>query len=281
MEFMYVWPNDNSDKRRWLTGICRNSDLKQNNLHNHPLHVATKISSKIIQDIKQKMTEDPTTKTHDIVTGMAQFCGISHTNTNYLSLTTCMDRHIIIIIFHLGKGMAYMPAVTSLAAANKDKTKNIRATILRHQKEEKNPGVVIMNFESESLDYDKKQIDKSRSTSTCSCNMVLVCILIQIVKLCEHAHTYIISSQCHLGNHVLKYATLGHPYIRNYSVSPEYVWALSMSPMQSNIFSKGEFIEADVTYQASFEMPYLHNVVTLDYETLKCKLPTSCVISIL
>ena len=42
--------------------------------------------------------------------------------------------------------------------------------------------------------------------------------------------------------------------------------------MQFSIFSKGEFIEADVTYQASFEMTYLLNVVTLDYETLKCKL---------
>ena len=93
MEFVYVWPDDNSDKRRWLTGICRNGDLKPNNLHNHPLHVATKISSKIIQDIKQKMTEDPTTKTYDIVTGMAQFYGISHTNINYLSLTMCMHTH--------------------------------------------------------------------------------------------------------------------------------------------------------------------------------------------
>ena len=66
--------------------------------------------------------------------------------------------------------MAYMPAVASLAAslaaANKDKIKNIRATILHDKKEEKNPGVVIMNFESESLDYDKKQIDKSGSTGT-------------------------------------------------------------------------------------------------------------------
>ena len=48
------------------------------------------------------------------------------------------------------------------------------------------------------------------------------------------ACSYILFPLCHLGNHMLKYATLGHPYIRNYSVSPEYVWALSMSPMQSN-----------------------------------------------
>ncbi len=53
--------------------------------------------------------------------------------------------------------MPYMPSVAFLAAAHKGRIKNIRATSLRETKEERNPGVVILTFESEALAYDKQQ----------------------------------------------------------------------------------------------------------------------------
>lgn len=37
VEFVYVWPENKDDKRRWISGITRTGDLRSNNLHNHPL----------------------------------------------------------------------------------------------------------------------------------------------------------------------------------------------------------------------------------------------------
>ena len=53
--------------------------------------------------------------------------------------------------------MPYIPSAASLAAAHKGKIKNIRSTVLRDMKEEKNPGIVILKFESEALTYDDEQ----------------------------------------------------------------------------------------------------------------------------
>ena len=69
VEFVYVWPDDHDDKRRWLSGLSRTGDLHASNLHNHPLHGASKIPSKVIHDIREKVAADPTIKTHDIITG--------------------------------------------------------------------------------------------------------------------------------------------------------------------------------------------------------------------
>ena len=38
----------------------------------------------------------------------------------------------------------------------------------------------------------------------------------------------------------------------------------------SNIFSKAEYIEEDVTFRVSVELEYLLNIITFDYESLKC-----------
>ena len=69
VEFVYVWPDDHDDKRHWLSGLSRTGDLHASNLHNHPLHGASKIPSKVIHDIREKVAADPTIKTHDIITG--------------------------------------------------------------------------------------------------------------------------------------------------------------------------------------------------------------------
>ena len=39
------------------------------NLHNHPLHQATKIPPKVISDIQKSLENDSTLKTRDIQTG--------------------------------------------------------------------------------------------------------------------------------------------------------------------------------------------------------------------
>ncbi len=43
--------------------------MRASNLHSHPLNGASKVPSKVVHDIREKVSEDPTIKTHDIITG--------------------------------------------------------------------------------------------------------------------------------------------------------------------------------------------------------------------
>lgn len=69
VEYVYVWPVCSDDKRRWISGIVRRNDMEASNLHNHPLHGPNKVPAKVVHDIQQALTLDPTLKTHDIITG--------------------------------------------------------------------------------------------------------------------------------------------------------------------------------------------------------------------
>lgn len=69
VEFVYVWPQKNEDKHRWLSGIVRQGGKESNNLHNHPLHNATKIPLKVVHDIHEALEREETLKTHEIMTG--------------------------------------------------------------------------------------------------------------------------------------------------------------------------------------------------------------------
>lgn len=66
VEFVYVRPTNSENKRRWLSGLVRSGDLSSMNLHNYPLNGASKI---VVHDICNRLDEDPSLKTHDIVTG--------------------------------------------------------------------------------------------------------------------------------------------------------------------------------------------------------------------
>ena len=51
-----------------------------------------------------------------------------------------------------------------------------------------------------------------------------------------------------------------------------FTWVLAMSPLMSEILSRSECTEVDVTYKSCFELPYLFNVVAFNYITMRCKL---------
>lgn len=74
-----------------------------------------------------------------------------------------------------------------------------------------------------------------------------------------------------VAHHLDDYMELGHPYIRDYMISSNLSWVLSMSPLMSTLLSEAEFAEADVTYKASVEFEYLFNMVVFNYTTLRCK----------
>lgn len=80
-----------------------------------------------------------------------------------------MNINICILV---GKGLQYMPAAASLAATHKGKIKNIRAAALKETKEERNPGVVILSFENETIEYDKQ----SKEQLGCPGTFILICL---------------------------------------------------------------------------------------------------------
>ena len=69
VEFIYIRPMEDSDYRRWLTGIVRSNELDSQNLHNHPIHGELKITAKIDADIRRAIVDNPQLKTRDIITG--------------------------------------------------------------------------------------------------------------------------------------------------------------------------------------------------------------------
>ena len=69
VEFVYLWPTDEADSRRWITGITRGEPAISENLHNHPIHSSSKIPSKVDTDIRSAVIADPNLKTKDLLIG--------------------------------------------------------------------------------------------------------------------------------------------------------------------------------------------------------------------
>ena len=70
VEIVYIWPEDLTDNRRWITGYVRVAgDKNSENLHNHPLNAPSKIPAKVDADIRRAVSANPHLKTTDIVIG--------------------------------------------------------------------------------------------------------------------------------------------------------------------------------------------------------------------
>ena len=65
------------------------------------------------------------------------------------------------------------------------------------------------------------------------------------------------------------YATLGHPYMRHYSLSPDISYQFIMSPFMSKIMAGADFMQVDVTYGENSVLPYLFNATAFDETTMK------------
>ena len=81
VEFVHIKPKDPNDNRRWQTGFVRGGIdmMKASNLHNHKLPPATRIPTKVQNDIKDAVKEDPHLKTTDLVEGLCYY--MYHTYT--------------------------------------------------------------------------------------------------------------------------------------------------------------------------------------------------------
>ena len=65
------------------------------------------------------------------------------------------------------------------------------------------------------------------------------------------------------------YSSLGHPYMRNYCISPDISYQFIMSPFMSKVMASADFIQVDVTYGENSVLPYLFNATAFDEITMK------------
>ena len=74
VDFVYIWPADQSDNRRWLSGIIRCGDMHSSDLHNHPHHKESKIPVKVDTDIRRAVIENPHLKSSELLIGTFAVC---------------------------------------------------------------------------------------------------------------------------------------------------------------------------------------------------------------
>ena len=167
---------------------------------------------------------------------------ITYTPTYYTythphsSICNTCDNLFLVHSHMLGKGMEYMPGAASLTATHKGKVKNLRLAALRETSQSLPPQVSILNLEKATKQFDHDQEKAS-------------------------------GEQAHMAD----YKTIGHPYMRGYSLSNSFSWVVTISPLMSQVFAEAEFIEVDVTYNAASVLEYLLNVVTFNYTTMECE----------
>ena len=121
-------------------------------------------------------------------------------------------------------------------------SKNIWLSTLRDAKQNVDHRAYILDFEKEAVAFDSKQRKQASND----------------------------------GEHLVEYDSLGHPYVRDYSLTSSLNWVLLMSPLMINMLSQSDFIEVDITYKASVEFEYLLNAVTFNYTTMRCKFDRTC-----
>ena len=66
-----------------------------------------------------------------------------------------------------------------------------------------------------------------------------------------------------------RYSEIGRPYMRDYNISPTFMYQFIMSPLMSKLLSEAEFLETDTTYNENSELMYLFNATVFNYDTMK------------
>ena len=95
MEFVYIFPVDLSDKRRWIGGIIRSQDVPADtNLHNHPVKrcLSHKLPSMVTADITRTLEDNPCLTTQQLASGQglryrpgsAEVAGTSYGRFDYI-----------------------------------------------------------------------------------------------------------------------------------------------------------------------------------------------------
>lgn len=69
VDFVYLYPQDSLDRRRWFGGLVRCQKESTKNLHNHKVHSASKIAQCIKEKINDAVSNNPALTCTDISCG--------------------------------------------------------------------------------------------------------------------------------------------------------------------------------------------------------------------
>ncbi len=69
VEFVYIYPENGQDKRRWIGGVVRCQKEFSKNLHNHLPHAAIKIAQCVKEKIQTAVVSNPALTPSDIASG--------------------------------------------------------------------------------------------------------------------------------------------------------------------------------------------------------------------
>ena len=134
-----------------------------------------------------------------------------------------------------GKGLGYIPAAVDRACANLDR-------ISRVMKKARNDTIACsMDWDAASFEEVADEID---------------------AKDKEHGSTFSQPASVKLGK-------LSRPYLISAGIDNGIRYIFTMNPLMSEVLSKAEFIEADITFNETKEYPYLFNVVAFNDTTME------------
>ena len=134
-----------------------------------------------------------------------------------------------------GKGLGYIPAAVDRACADLDR-------ISRVMKKARNDTIACsMDWDAASFEEVADEID---------------------AKDKEHGSTFSQPASVKLGK-------LSRPYLISAGIDNGIRYIFIMNPLMSEVLSKAEFIEADITFNETKEYPYLFNVVAFNDTTME------------
>ena len=96
VQFVYVYPEDSNDHRRWVLGFVRQSKGLKESLHNHNAHVSSHMLTKTQEDMQSAAVANITLKPFKI---------------------------------SRVKGLGYIPRAVNRASANMDKISNVMCKV--------------------------------------------------------------------------------------------------------------------------------------------------------
>ena len=134
-----------------------------------------------------------------------------------------------------GKGLGYIPAAVDRACANLDRISRVM------KKARNNTLACSMDWDATSFEEVADEID---------------------TKDREHGSNFSQSASAELRK-------LSRPYLISAGIENGIQFIFTMNPLMSEVLSKAEFIEADITFNETKEYPYLFNVVAFNDTTME------------
>ena len=156
-----------------------------------------------------------------------------------------------------GRGLQFIPGAVDNAATNKDKIRGIRRKALEHFGHQKGT-CINMSFIT----------TMPRLKLFCNAGLASLVGFNKIIQNLDQKDKQIEGLNA-TNSKLREYNMIGHPYMRDYCISPDMSYQFIMSPFMSKVMADADFLQTDVTYGENKILPYLFNATVFDEVTMK------------